>query len=77
MTTAGHSEDDTFNILRRTPIEILDYEYVCRQWEFYSNPEVYASWLDQHGWDDVSFRKAGSLYLQSLTDAHNERLRRR
>lgn len=60
------TEDDTFDMLRRTPIEDLHVEYVIRQWEFYQHEDVYAEWLRHHGWKDKPFRTAGSAYLKRL-----------
>ena len=71
MTSTVGTEDDTFNTLRRTPIEDLDAEYRQRMWEFYSCTPVFTEWLDKHGWDKVSFFQAGKKYEKSLRSGLN------
>jgi hypothetical protein len=59
------TEDDTFNCLRRTPIQDLDAEYRIRRWEFYSAPEIFSEWLEKYGWTESEFFKSGSEYEKS------------
>ena len=66
------NEDDTFNILRRTPIAELDHIYKARFWEFYSNDDVYKSWLLRHGWTDTDFMAAGKEYELRQSGRNNQ-----
>ena len=67
-----HSEEDTFNRLRRTPIAELDSEYQRRFLEFYSDTYVFEEWLEKHGWKASEFFDAG----KEFTEEQNEKRRR-
>lgn len=64
------TEDDTFNVLSRTPIKDLDTEYRQRMWEFYSSPEKFEQWLSLHKWNEKEFFEAGKKYELQLRKFH-------
>ena len=57
------TEEDTFNLLRRTPIEDMHPVMVSRFWHFYKYPNEYKEWLANNGWDEIKFREAGTKFL--------------
>lgn len=70
MTSTAGTEDETFNILRRTPIKDIDSEYWIRRWEFYSNDSLFQEWLDKHGWNKEEFHMAGNEYERERRRIH-------
>jgi predicted cupin superfamily sugar epimerase len=60
------NEEDTFNLLRRTPISELHTIYMSRFWEFYNYPNEYSVFLENNGWTEYSFIEAGKAYEKSL-----------
>ena len=60
------TEDHTFNILRRTPIADMTFQYRLRFWEFYEFTEVHAAWLLENGWTEKDFLSAGKKYDADL-----------
>lgn len=70
MATKVASEEETFILLRRTPISELAEEYRVRMWEFYSNDALFAQWLEKHGWQQSEFFDAGKKYEQQFRGRH-------
>jgi hypothetical protein len=68
--TAIYTEDDTFRVLKQTPIQDIDPIYRSRFWEFYSDREGYLEWLEEHGWNDKDFIKAGHEYEGKLVSIY-------
>lgn len=59
---ANHSEDETFKLLRRVPIDQLDPIFRERFWEFYSDDKKFRAWLDSVGWEKDDFFREGSEF---------------
>lgn len=70
----SHSEEDTFNRLRRTPISELDSEYQSRFLEFYSNTSIFEEWLEEHGWKADEFFAAGSKFTKEQDEKRKRHL---
>jgi hypothetical protein len=48
----------------------MDSIYRSRFWEFYSDREGYLEWLEEHGWNDKDFIKAGHEYEGKLVSIY-------
>jgi hypothetical protein len=67
------NEDTTFRLLRQVPIADLDLEYRKRWNEFYQNPEIFKTWLDERGWLEKEFYDAGSRYEKEMEESARQR----
>lgn len=67
------TEDDTFRMLRRTPIADLDQEYRWRWSEFYQQKEIFSDWLAKHGWTAEEFYAAGKQFEHDMEERARQR----
>jgi len=65
---SNSNEEDTFRMLKRTPIRELDMEYRLRWSEFYQQRDTFWGWLERHGWTEKEFYEAGKQYEHDMEE---------
>lgn len=70
-TMAAHTEDDTFNKLRRIPFEEMS-DILSTKAKTYTSATEYAkirpAILEAHGWDIKDYVQANTQYLRKILD---------
>lgn len=61
-SATANSENETFNRLRRVPIEQVDPVFREKFWDFYKDDVLFQEWLDTIGWKKDDLMREGRKY---------------